>query len=253
MNAALCFQYGILMENLINCSDYESARISICNLYEIPVEFLDDYFRSSDEYNEEHVNREFVFHQFTNQFGALTKDFNAVWFHGTRVDNIQKFYEDGILPKSKMRERLQKLLYELSSGMKKEGTYPNMLSFSSKQNENDEGPFAFLIKDAVEHSPGAAHSYIDAPEIVEDIAGLLLGKNYRSLVDAYKSKTMPYVVSFVDSADDFELKHAIWYIYLNSKSINVFEEGAIERCYFNARNRTIHPSKIINIEEVKIA
>lgn len=69
------------------------------------------------------------------------------------------------------------LLLKLTIGLEKTGGNPFSNSFAAKQNITDEGPFAFLIKDAAIHAPGANHRYVEAPELVEDIAGCLLGND----------------------------------------------------------------------------
>lgn len=87
--------------------------------------------------------------------------------------------------KSKIKPIIISKLQSLSSGLIKSGTYPHNTSYSSKQRPSDEGPFGFLIRDACLHAIGSAHSYTSAPELVEDLSGLLLGANFKLLVKRY--------------------------------------------------------------------
>ncbi|WP_206360714.1 hypothetical protein, partial [Vibrio sp. F13] len=69
-------------------------------------------------------------------------------------------------------------------------------SIAGKGFVNDEGPFAFLIRCVAIEAPGSNHSYTHTPEMVEDIAGSLLGENYEQLVQRFRDITNPFIVSF---------------------------------------------------------
>ena len=91
--------------------------------------------------------------------------------------------------------------------MKNFGSNPFSISLFGKQGNHDEGPFAFLIRDIAIHAPSPNHDYLDAPEMVEDIAGTLLGENYSQLVNRFKETSTPCLVSFISHSKGLSLIH----------------------------------------------
>src|SRR5690606_38992371 len=110
--------------------------------------------------------------------------------------------------------QLMMLLRELSQGLVREGDYPNGGSVAAKGWINDEGPFAFLLRTEAVEAPGATHDFTDAPESVEDIAGGLLGGNYLRLVERFRARTVPCIVTFRAPGAAYYVARALWYVYL---------------------------------------
>ncbi|WP_146074388.1 hypothetical protein [Pokkaliibacter plantistimulans] len=234
----------------LNCHDEQSTIQSLASIYVIPQSEIEEFFDSQDGYDMPHTDKIYVANEFFKKFGLPKENYETIWFHGTRTDNIQSISAHGLLPKSKIKPIIYSKLQSLCSGLIKSGTYPHSASYSTKQRVSDEGPFGFLIRDACLLAPGYTHSYISAPELVEDISGLLLGENFRQLVNRYHDSTDPYIVSFRTSSSIHALEHAIWYGYLTYKDVNILEDGDIEMCAYNASEEKISSDKIFEIEKI---
>jgi len=238
------------MENLLDCSDHLSAKESIASIFGTSVNQLTQVICSLDDYDNSFVNKNYVYREVAGKFGEPRSPFKAVWFHGTRKQDVRSFYSEGLLPKSEVAPRIHEILTSLLEGLENSGDYPNSSALAAKQADFDEGPFGFLIRDAVMNSPGFAGNFIQRSELVEDLAGILLGGNYEALVERYYEESSPYVVAFKGIAGADELKHAVWYLYLALHGGNILENGDIEMCCFNGKGRVIPPSDIQSIEKL---
>jgi len=238
------------LRKFINCRDKNSTILSLADIYATTQSEIEGFFDSQDGYDMPHTVKAYITDQFFKRFGLPKEKFETIWFHGTRTADIDSIYINGLLPKSKIKPIINSKLKSLSSGLIKSGTYPYNASYSSKQRSSDEGPFGFLIRDACLLATGSVHSYTSAPELVEDLSGLLLGANYKQLVKRYYDSTTPYIVSFITSSSEYALEHAIWYGYLTYKNVNILEDGDIEMCTYNASDEMISSDKIFEIDKI---
>jgi hypothetical protein len=195
-------------------------------------------------------SEDLIYEQVCEQFGPPSFPLNVTWFHGTRVEDHKLFLQHGILPKSGAREFIEPRLKELAKGLVAEGDNPFSFSVIAKQGEHDEGPFASLIRDVVIHSPGAYHNYLQSPEIVEDIAGALLGKNYDALLKRFKDVTKPYLVAFRAESQGDEISCALWYLKLISDGHSTIEAAAGANTCYCGNGITIFPDQIRSIEQI---
>lgn len=172
--------------------------------------------------------------------------FSVHWFHATRVQNPADFLADGILPTGMVQSRLREALRALAPGLRRRGRYPNAGSYGAKISLRDEGPCAFLIREAV----WANHRYIEAPELVEDLAGLLLGANYGLLVERFQKVTVPCVVTFSRQGTVSDLRGALDYlrrVELGSSPIEAAESPT--RC-FNGGGVPVPVEDIVSVERL---
>lgn len=241
---------GETLHMLINCRDKNSTIKSLASIYSITQSEIEKFFDSQDGYDMPHTDKSYITERFFQHFDQPKERYETVWFHGTRTADIDSIFKNGLLPKSKIKPIINSKLQSLSSGLIKSGIYPHNASYSFKQRSSDEGPFGFLIRDACLLATGNAHSYTSAPELVEDLSGLLLGANYKELVKRYYDSTIPYIVSFTTSGSNYALEHAIWYGYLTYKNVNILEYGDIEMCTYNASQEVISSDKIFAIEKI---
>ena len=199
---------------ILDCSDQNTAWSTVCEIFNTDKSALTLLLKSLNPY-QDHIYRpeEYIYKEVCDALGHPRSEIKAMWFHGTRTNNIASFRTRGILPKSAIKKEIESALIPLSSGMEKKGSNQFSMSIQAKQTPADEGPFAFLFKEVAIHAPGFNHSYINAPEMVEDIAGTLLGENYDQLVVRYRSITKPYVVTFIGEAGKHELSLALWYLH----------------------------------------
>ena len=183
--------------------------------------------------------------------GQPKGNISVIWFHGTRTEDESLFHKLGILTKSKARKFIEPRLKELSDGMKSFGSNPFSMSLSGKQGDHDEGPFAFLFRDIAIHAPSPNHNYLDAPEMVEDIAGVLLGQNYEELVVRFKERSVPCLVSFISESKEYELPQALLYLKLIEDGETDFEAASSANTFFDSENVIVSPDRIISVEIIK--
>ncbi len=236
---------------ILDCSSYESVKRSVSEIFSVNGDTLVEMLRAIDKSEAlKGCPEDIVFAKVCDAFGVPATDFRILWFHGSRVEEPNSFNEIGIVPKSQAREFLEERLQTLSSDLEFTGSNPFSGSLSGKQalGEKDEGPFAVLFKDVAIEAPGANGSYHNAPELVEDIAGTLLGSNYDLLVKRYQEISHPCIVSFLDTETDGELACALWYLCLVEHGELHIEAADIANTCFNAGGLTIAPDSIQAVE-----
>lgn len=235
----------------LDCSSIESAQQSLCEIFnatEIELLALLRSVRPFESMNQR--PEDVIYERFCTQFGTPLYPVNVIWFHGTRVEDLDSFYKYGLLPKTEAKNLIEPRLKELAIGLKQTGKNPFSSSIAGKQGEHDEGPFASLIRDAVVYAPGNHHSYVKAPEIVEDISGELLGENYCQLVNRYQKITKPCVVAFFSNAKGGEIPHALLYLKLVEDGGSAIDAAGDANTFFCADGKIIPPEQIQSIEQL---
>jgi hypothetical protein len=237
---------------ILDCSSYESVKKSLCEIFHTTEDVL--LATLNDVENDKIINydtlKQNVDSSVREKLGEPDEGIEVLWFHGTRAKDESSFYKHGILTKAKVKERLYSQLISLSSGLEKVGENPFDVSMGGKECVNDEGPFAFLIKVVAISAPGSNGNYTKAPEMVEDIAGSLLGENYVQLVNRFQEVTAPFIVSFLSKPEGCELSKALFFLKLIEDGETEIEAGSVANIFFNSYGDSISTSKIINIERV---
>jgi len=237
---------------ILDCSSYDSAKKSLVRIFGVKEEELVSTLISLSPYGGDQPPEECIYNSICEAFGDPSGDISVIWFHGTRVEDETLFHERGILPKSSAREFIEPRLRELAEGLGSSGDNPFSLSLSGKQGPHDEGPFAFLIKDVAIQVSGVNHSYVEVPEMVEDIAGILLGENYIHLVERFQEVSTPYIVSFLADLKGGEVAHALWFLKLVEDGELEIDAGSIANTFFSSEGETIIPEKIQCVEPIDI-
>ena len=191
-----------------------------------------------------------IYFSVINEIGLPNNTFEVLWFHDTRVRDINSFYECGILTKKEIYPKLYLLLKSLSDGLETSGNYINDSSVSAKFNINDEGPFAFMIRCLAIEAPNSYHNYTKAPELVEDIAGSLLGENYHQLVSRFQESTIPCLVSFTAKPIGSELSRTLFFLKLIQDGKSEIEAGSIVNIFLDSCGKSITVDRIVNIEKL---
>lgn len=240
------------MEILLDCSNEEAAWTSVCRIFNTNKLALVEVLRSIQPY-QPNINRpeDYIYEVTCSALGRPSLNIMAMWFHGTRTADIAAFHQKGILPKSKVRGEIELILAPLVSGIQKSGVNQFSMSIQGKQTPADEGPFAVLFREVAVHAPGAHHSYIDVPEMVEDIAGTWFGENYGQLVARYQSIAKPYVVVFKGEAGEHELSLALWYLHSIVDGDPAIEAADRANTCFNSNGVAIAPARIVRTELVE--
>lgn len=234
---------------ILDCSDQNTAWSTVCKILNTDESTLTSLLKPLNPY-EHHTYKpeEYIYKKICDALGSSRPEIKTMWFHGTRTNDIASFHTRGILPKSAIKKEIEPALISLSSGIERKGNNQFSMSIQGKQTPADEGPFAVLFKEVAVHAPGFNHSYIDIPEMIEDIAGTLLGENYDKLVTRYRSITKPYVVTFVGEAGQHELSLALWYLHSIVDGDPPVEAADRANTCFNSNGITIDPLRIVRTE-----
>src|SRR5208282_3381940 len=77
------------------------------------------------------------------------------------------------------------------------------------------GPWGFLVRDAIVQPYSETHDYLKAPEIVEDLSQMIVGKkNARLLIEKFQERTRPCIVKFRSIAPREDVAQvALYYCY----------------------------------------
>jgi len=227
----------------LDCSSEDSLFKSLAEIYNMDVNELknaiDEFKQTSDLDNfQKHAVAQAEVILPTPTLPAYT-----LWHHASRVKDSNSFYKNGIKTKASMSDELSKMLFQLSDGLTKEGDLPNRASVSSKSDINDEGPFAFLFE-----YPKSSHRFNEAPEIVEDIAGRLLGGNYMLLVERFKNETKPCTVTFQAPFEERELERALFYAHLRTSGESHLDASLNANVYYDAKGKAIKKGDVISVK-----
>ena len=149
---------------------------------------------------------------------------SVIWFHGTRVMRKTNFAE-GILPLNLILKRIEADLSALAISNNlvtdKKGHSLHTTNAAHRQEIYDlktgstdlRGPFAFLTRDALVN-PDSTDHYLDAPEIIEDIAISQYGHNADAILNLFRERTKPCIVHFRDRTPRNDVVEvALTYLY----------------------------------------
>lgn len=237
---------------LLNCESSEAALTSLGKILgAVPGKLLDRLRSSKIDVND---LADEVEEKLANQFlpEAIGLDYSVCWFHGTRLHRSHTILTDGLLPMHMVEPRLRTLLQTLSAGLERRGS--SRFATSKVFKPPCEGPFGMLCRTAVVSPAGLNGSYIFRPELVDDIAGELLGENFRALTDRFSNESDPYVVHFVGAPTESTLKKALRYVYETQiESRDDVESAASSNTCFDGGGEVILPAQIIRIESISPA
>lgn len=173
--------------------------------------------------------------------------FSVRWFHGTRLHQNHTLMTDGLLPAHMMKVRLRDCLKSLCEGLERRGDSP--LGTSKSFKPQNEGPFGMLCRTAVVSPAGNNGHYICRPEMVDDIAGELLGENYRALTERFSIESTPCVIHFAAVPNATTLARALRYVYETFIEGRDDIEAAASACeYFDGGGVPVPPDRILQIE-----
>lgn len=234
------------LTNTLDCSSISSAIASVASILDASEEELKSFLLSLG-LMPDGIRPELFFRNLYDYFKKPEFPISSLWFHGTRTSDMNSFSARGILTKSEIKPILEKELLRLSNGICSVGDYRSYASYVTKNWVDDEGPFAFLIKGRTYYA-----NFIDAPELIEDLAGSMFGGNYNELVSRFKEVSTPCVVTFRASADEEQFFNVL-------RFINGILHGDDERCLlketacvFNGKGKSIPASEVVSVEAVSV-
>ncbi|WP_413616365.1 hypothetical protein MRB56_08715 [Halomonas cupida] len=234
---------------ILNCTNYDTALESLAKVFNVSKSAIISVLEDVNPYD--HLSQspeDVLYDHMCNEIGEPSRSLKVIWFHGTRIEDENLYSKHGILTKTEARKFIEPRLRKMADGLERRGSNPFSMSLSGKDGPHDEGPFAFLIREVAIKAPSPCHNYLDAPEIVEDLAGIFLGQNYQQLVDRFKSVAKPCVVSFVADSKGYELPYVILYVKLVLDGEAELDAGSAANTFFDAEGVVVPPERIHNIE-----
>jgi hypothetical protein len=125
----------------------------------------------------------------------------VVWFHATRVPPETPFSKTGLLPLKDclpaLRAEVRRIADELN--ILPEGGFVSPSYCSKLSVLEEQGPCAFLLRDAALGRSESHRNFLKAPEIVEDLALQINGTRFNEILTAYQRITRRCIVSFRSS------------------------------------------------------
>lgn len=234
---------------ILNCTNYDTALESLAKVFNVSESVIISVLQEVKPFD--HLSQppeDVLYDHMCSEIGDPSRNLKVIWFHGTRIEDKNLFRKHGLLTKTKARRFIESRLRQMADGLEKRGSNPFAMSLFGKDGPHDEGPFAFLIREVAIKAPPPCHNYLDSPEIVEDIAGMLLGQNYQELVDRFKSVTKPCVVSFLAEPRGYELAHVILYVKLVLDGELELDAGSAANTFFDSEGVVVSPERIQNVE-----
>lgn len=234
---------------ILDCSSYETAKNSLLKIFNVSeIEFV-ELLKSSNPFDHLSLPPENALFDHVCSIAGYPEGVTEVmWFHGTRIEDETLFHRHGILTKTDARKFLEPRLIDLAVGLESVGSNPFSMSLSGKEGSHDEGPFAFLIREVAIQAPSPCHNYLEAPEMVQDLAGIMLGQNYMKLVDRFKQVARPCVVAFLAPAKGYEIPHVLMYVKLVIDGYTSLDAGAAANTFYDAEGEAVLPEQIHRVE-----
>jgi len=233
---------------ILDCSTSNSTICSASALLGVGTNHFQDILKNIGPIPDSENEEDYISQKIYSIVKKPTFPKKSLWFHASRVEQPDTFIKEGILTKNEIYDKIYKFLKNLTQGLKSYGEYPNELSVTGKSCINDEGPYAFLFKNVAIKTPGFNHSYSETPELVEDIAGVLLGENYTQLVSKFQSVTVPCIVTFLASIDEWSFNKVLRYAYLVAIGNKSLMAADAVKAYYNGYGLFVPPSDILKVE-----
>lgn len=232
---------------LLNCETSLSALHSLAEILTTTPETLLEELSAVEigcDDNADYVEQKLADRLLANR---TLPSFSVRWFHGTRLHQNHTLTTDGLLPAHMMRVRLRESLKSLCEGLERRGDSPFGISKNFKPQK--EGPFGMLCRTAVVSPAGNNGYYICRPELVDDIAGELLGENYRALTERFSNESTPCVIHFEGVPKATTLARALRYVYETLiEGLDDIESAASACEYFDGGGVPVPPDRILQIE-----
>ncbi len=239
---------------ILNCTNYDTALESLAKIFNASKSVIISVLKDINPYD--HLLQppeDALYDHMCSEMGEPSHRMKVLWFHGTRIEDENLFRKHGILTKTEARRIIEPRLRQMADGLVSKGGNPFSMSLSGKNGPHDEGPFAFLIREVAIKAPSPCNNYLDAPEMVEDLAGISLGQNYQQLVDRFKSVTKPCVVSFWAESKGYELPRAILYVKLILDGEVALNAGSAANTFFDSEGVVVSPERIQSVELIQNA
>ncbi len=175
------------------------------------------------------------------------------WFHATRVPPGTDF-RDGIQPLDQRLPMIKRFLKTLarelrlpspgSSARQTDGAFQYQLKTNDRMHW---GPWGFLVRDAIVQRADETHDYLKAPEIVEDLSQMIMGKkNALLLIEEFQKRTQPCIVKFRSTAPRQDVANvALSYCYHAHWGLG---QSLQTNTSFDAEAQVIPFSDIVGIE-----
>jgi len=220
----------------LDCESRESAFDSLCQLFGCRDEALTAFLSGrslDDEFSRDYKRLpqfdEFIYQRACAALGTPQMPEQLCWFHGTRVPPGTTFAE-GILPLplalESLKRSIQETLVDDADRQEVANAFarPDGLTFQLQHkltSTTEYGPFAmFVLETALNAHATRQHSYVDMPEIIEDLCAEVHASCGRDLLPAFEAAWQPAAVKFVTPAFSPEFHIGVALCYLRSCSLH---------------------------------
>jgi hypothetical protein len=240
---------------VLHCSSVETALVSLADLLGLGEPELRKRLAEErvDERFEERLRiepyDELVWSDVTGRpINSTLAPSEVVWFHATRVPPETPFSKTGLLPLKNclpaLRAEVRRIADELN--ILPEGGFVSPSYCSKLSALEEQGPCAFLLRDAALGRSDSHRNFLKAPEIVEDLALQINGKRFKEILTAYQRITKRCIVSFRSSEPRPDVARralAYCHAFLHGR-----ENPPRWNTCFCGRGKAVPPSDLLRIE-----
>lgn len=248
---------------ILDCQSYESTLRSFSNLFNVSPDVIIDilnYIGGQEAMERRCMNSPYpgeriVYSVFKEKLQYIGQFEKTCWFHGTRLDNYNSILQEGLLPLSRMKQKIYQQIKKYPCDLhgndwssvinKAEQFFP----CRGKDSSDAEGPFAFLIYEPILYYSkfnSGNRDYLRGSELVEDIRDGVGGEIGDNIFDSYLQNTKPAVVKFISKYIGYEIEMALLYLWAKFWDIENWYSCGYNTC-FDGNGEIIPPQSIIDI------
>jgi len=247
----------------LDCESRDSARVSLLALFGCEAAALDAFLTDASLDDEFERNARdlpqfdvFIYERACGRLGIPRMPTELCWFHGTRVPAGTTFAE-GILP---LPQALGGLKASILATLGDEADRQEALSAFDRESGltfqlqhkltsgTEYGPFAMFVREmALDAHTTSQHSYVDMPEIIEDLCTEIQASCGRDLLPLFEQTWLPTIVKFVTPAFSPKFHIAIALCYLRSSLLRG-RPGGSAIANFDGDNHAVPAESILKVD-----
>jgi hypothetical protein len=181
---------------LLDCKSKSSIESSLMNIFGITKKKLDEQLNSIPCINELTL-REAGMEIVKGLDRVDVKPLNIKWFHGTCLtkNGRDSVNNNGLFTRSEVAAQIKHELKNLSVGIEHRGSKQPCTSVTTKRDQGNEGPFAYLIN--LDLTSDSDDDYSKTPELIQDYAIETVGvESSDELIAKYKEQCIECDVIF---------------------------------------------------------
>ena len=230
---------------ILDCSNYKSALISASNVLSLSQERLIEILKQIQDTRDVSDYHHQCFSELLQYLKYEPTKLTSHWFHGTRIIDINSYFENGLMPKTEGYKILTPFLKDLAKNIEHSKQQSSIFELSKLGKEllgqDDEGPFATLFKQKAQDKN---YHFTQCPEAVEDIAEDLVGANFHLITESFMQVTRPALIELIGSADETTLENTLYYLHQVIHGESEHDTARRIDAFFMGNGETIPSEKI---------